>query len=107
MMLSKGIGELIKMPYFFMHEYKREKKYSGDPIGQMLDGMLIGQAKNKNNRPIYGCYVQGRFWFFSILEGTQYVISQAFDSSDLAEAKQIVYILLKLKQIILERLMID
>ena len=27
MMLSKGIGELIKTPYFFLHEYKREKKY--------------------------------------------------------------------------------
>lgn len=33
MMLSKGIGELIKTPYFFLHEYKREKKYSGDPVG--------------------------------------------------------------------------
>ncbi len=49
MMLSKGIGELIKAPYFFMHEYKHEKKYSGDPIGQMLGGMLIAQAKNNNN----------------------------------------------------------
>ncbi|MCU0342104.1 MAG: hypothetical protein MUE30_19715, partial [Spirosomaceae bacterium] len=36
MMLSKGIGEMIETPYFFLHEYKREKKYSGDPIGQML-----------------------------------------------------------------------
>ena len=25
MMLSKGIGEMIKTPYFFLHEYKREK----------------------------------------------------------------------------------
>ena len=69
MMLSKGIGELIKTPYFFLHEYKREKKYSGDPVGQMLGGMLIGQAKNNEGKPIYGCYVQGRFWFFSTLEG--------------------------------------
>ncbi len=105
MMLSKGIGELIKMPYFFMHEYKREKKYSGDPIGQMLGGMLIGQAKNNNGKPTYGCYVQGRFWFFSILEGKEYVISNAFDASDLEEAQQIIFILRKLKQIILERLM--
>jgi hypothetical protein len=62
MMLSKGIGELIKTPYFFLHErsaarYKREKKYAGDPGGQMLGGMLIGQAKNIDNNPIYGCYV--------------------------------------------------
>ncbi len=105
MMLSKGIGELIKMPYFFMHEYKREKKYSGDPIGQMLGAMLIGQAKNNNDRPIYGCYVQGRFWFFSVLVGNQYVISNSFNSSELEDAKQIIYILRKLKEIILERLM--
>lgn len=88
-----------------MHEYKREKKYSGDPIGQMLGAMLIGQAKNNNDRPIYGCYVQGRFWFFSVLVGNQYVISNSFNSSELEDAKQIIYILRKLKEIILERLM--
>jgi hypothetical protein len=105
MMLSKGIGELIKTPYFFLHEYKREKRYSGDPIGQMLGGMLIGQAKNNNAKPMYGCYVQGRFWFFSVLEGQQYCISRAFDASDFEQAKKIIYILRKLKIIILERLM--
>lgn len=105
MLLSKGIKELIKTPYFFLHEYKREKKYSGDPIGQMLGGMLIAQAQNNNGKPIYGCYVQGRFWFFSILEDKQYVISKAFDASEKEEALQIVFILRKLKQIILERLM--
>ncbi|HNL07380.1 MAG TPA: hypothetical protein PKH93_07400 [Chitinophagales bacterium] len=105
MLLSKGIKELIKTPYFFLHEYKREKKYSGDPIGQMLGGMLIAQAQNNNGKPIYGCYVQGRFWFFSILESKQYVISKAFDASEKEEALQIVFILRKLKQIILERLM--
>ena len=105
MLLSKGIKELIKTPYFFLHEYKREKKYSGDPIGQMLGGMLIAQAQNNNGKPIYGCYVQGRFWFFSILEDKQYVISKAFDASEKEEALQIVFILRQLKQIILERLM--
>lgn len=105
MMLSKGIGELIETPYFFMHEYKREKKYAGDPIGQMLGGMLIAQAKNKNDKPIYGCYVQGRFWFFSVLLGKQYVISKSFEASEVAEAKQVIFILRKLNTIILEQLM--
>jgi hypothetical protein len=105
MMLSKGIGELIKSPYFFMHEYKREKKYSGDPIGQMLGGMLIGQAKNKNGKPMYGCYVQGRFWFFCILEGKEYVISQPLNAGLLHDAETIVFILRKLNTLILERLM--
>jgi hypothetical protein len=104
MMLSKGIGELIKTPYFFMHEYKREKKYSGDPIGQMLGGMLIGQVKNHNDKPMYGCYVQGRYWYFSVLEGKQYVISEGFDTSKIEQAKQVIYILRNLNSIILERL---
>ncbi|HNI43663.1 MAG: hypothetical protein JNM36_16265 [Chitinophagales bacterium] len=104
MMLSKGIGELIETPYFFLHEYKREKKYSGDPIGQMLGGMLIGQAKNNNNKPIYGCYVQGRYWYFSVLEGKKYVISNSFNASELEDVCQIVFILRKLKKIILEYL---
>jgi hypothetical protein len=105
MLLSKGFGELIQTPYFFLHEYKREKKYSGDPVGQMLGGMLISQAKNNNRKPMYGCYVQGRFWFFSILMDKQYVISQAFDATKIAETKQIVMILRKMKELIHTQLM--
>ncbi len=105
MLLSKGFGELIETPYFFLHEYKREKKYSGDPIGQMLGGMLISQAKNNNGKPMYGCYVQGRFWFFSILEDKQYVISRSFDASDPIVAQQIIMILRKMKEIIHTKLL--
>ena len=104
MMLSKGIGELIKVPYFFLHEYKREKKYSGDPVGQMLGGMLVGQAKNNDGKPVYGCYVQGRFWFFSTMENNKFVVSNAYDSSNLEDMKKIIYILRKLKLIIDERM---
>ncbi len=109
MLLSKGIGELIETPYFFLHEYKREKKYSGDPVGQMLAGMLVGQAKNKNennnpDRPMYGCYVQGRFWFFSVLEGKEYVIAQSLDATDEVMAEKLVLILKNLNKIILETL---
>ena len=104
MMLSKGTGELIKTPYFFLHEYKREKKYSGDPIGQMLGGMLIGQAKNNDEKPIYGCYVQGRFWFFSILEGKKYMVSQPYNSSEIDDVQKVIFILRRLNEIILTRL---
>jgi hypothetical protein len=114
MMLSKGIGELIETPYFFMHEYKREKSSPfggterglGDPVGQMLGGMLIAQAKNQNDKPIYGCYVQGRFWFFCVLQGYEYVISKSFEASEIEEVQQIIFILRKLNTIILERLMV-
>ena len=105
MLLSSGIGEFIKKPYFFLHEYKREKKYSGDPIGQMLGGMLIGQAKNNNEKPMYGCYVQGRFWFFSILDGKKYVISQPYNSVKVDEAQHIIMILRRMKDIIHTTLM--
>ncbi len=105
MLLSSGIGELIKTPYFFLHEYKREKKYSGDPIGQMLGGMLISQAKNNNGKPMYGCYVQGRFWFFSILVGKEYVISQPYNSVKVDEAQQVIMILRRMKEIIHTTLM--
>jgi hypothetical protein len=105
MMLSKGIGEMIKTPYFFLHEYKREKKYSGDPVGQMLGGMLISQAKNNNEKPIYGCYVQGRYWFFATLEANKFVISKGFDSSEIDDVQKVIFILRKLNEIILKRLM--
>ena len=109
MLLAQGFGELIEIPYFFLHDdpplrYKREKKYAGDPVGQMLAGMLVGQAKNNNGKPMYGCYVQGRFWFFSVLEGRQYVVNRSFDATDEAVAEQIVLILRNLKQIILTEL---
>jgi hypothetical protein len=100
MVLSKGFGDLMQTPYFFLHEYKREKKYSGDPIGQMLGGMLISQTQNNNGKPMYGCYVQGRFWFFSILEGNQYVISQPYNSINIKESVQIIMILRKMKELI-------
>ena len=106
MMLSKGVGELFEAPYFFLHEYKREKKYSGDPIGQMLGAMLIAQAKNNNGKPIYGCYVQGRFWFFALLEGKNYIISPSFDSSKIDDVQKVIFILRRLNEIILKRLAI-
>ena len=104
MMISEGIGELIKTSYFFYMNINA-KKYSGDPIGQMLGSMLIGQAKNNNGKPMYGCYIQGRFWFFSILEEKEYVLSRSYDATQETEALQIIFILRKLNTIILEQLM--
>lgn len=66
--------------------------------------MLIGQAKNNDNKPIYGCYVQGRNWYFSLMEGEKYVVSKGFDSFEIDEVKQIIYVLRKLKIVINERM---
>lgn len=99
MLVSKGFGDIIETPYFFLHEYKREKKYIGDPTGQMLGGMLIAQSKNNDGKPVYGCYVQGRFWFFAILIGKEYIISQPLNAAEIQEAAQIVYMLRYIKKI--------
>ncbi|MBL7786437.1 MAG: hypothetical protein JNM36_11070 [Chitinophagales bacterium] len=103
MLLAKGIQGMIETAYFFA-EFE-DKRCNSDPIGKMLGAMLIAQANNNNGKPLYGCYVQGRFWFFSVLIGKQYVISNSFNASEITHLHQIIFILRKLKQIILERLM--
>ncbi len=81
-MLAKGRQKPIE-PYFFIHEYKQEtKRGSNDPKGQLLAELLVAQTRNENKFPLYGCYVLGRNWFFVILDGTEYVVSNAFNSSD-------------------------
>ncbi len=65
-----------EMPYFCLHEYKKESGSDGDPGGQCLAAMLVAQERNlPHGFPIYGCYVIGRFWFFMILKGKEYAVS--------------------------------
>jgi hypothetical protein len=40
--------------------------------------MVAAQAKNPAGLPIYGCYVSGRNWFFVLLEGEKYCVSDAY-----------------------------
>lgn len=40
--------------------------------------MLVAQTLNTAPHPIYGCYVLGRNWFFVVLTGTDYAISDDF-----------------------------
>jgi hypothetical protein len=86
-MLAKGRQRPIE-PYFFIHEwnatrYKQEtKRGSNDPKGQLLSELLTAQARNTNKFSLYGCYVLGRNWFFMVLDGSEYVVSNAFNSSD-------------------------
>jgi hypothetical protein len=69
----------------------------------MLAGMLVAQAKNDSNNPIYGAYVQGRFWFFAVLEDKHYTLSESFDATKEPDAQKIVLILRNLQKIILEK----
>jgi hypothetical protein len=90
-----------KVPYFCMQEYKRSKGDSHDPEGQMLAAMILAQSLNTDGKPLYGCWVQGKFWHFTVLLGTDYAVSRSFDATVATQLLQIVSILNKLKQLVL------
>jgi hypothetical protein len=81
-MLAVGKQKPVQ-PYFFIHEYKQEtKKGSSDPKGQLLSELITAQYRNEVNFPLYGCYVIGRYWYFAILDGNEYAVSNSFNASD-------------------------
>ncbi|MDX2303897.1 MAG: hypothetical protein NW226_13910 [Microscillaceae bacterium] len=83
-----------QIPFFFLNEYKAQRKVITDPQGQLLIAMLAAQAKNNGlNLPIYGMYNIGQLWFFLILVGKEYTVSKAFDATDAIDLKQIINLL--------------
>ncbi len=80
-MLAKGI-QIPRKPHFFLHEYKPEKRRDNDPLGQLLIAMVAAQVQNNDAKPIYGIYVNGRNWFFVVLEGQSYAVSVAYSADD-------------------------
>ncbi len=96
-MLAKGKQKPIQ-PYFFIHEYKQEsKRGSSDAKGQLLSELFTAQHLNEGQFPLYGCYVIGRNWFFVILEGKQYAVSDAYVASHKDDIYQIITILRQVK----------
>jgi hypothetical protein len=89
-------------PYFFLQEFKKGKGDKFDPEAQMLAAMIIAQELNQDKHPIYGAFVVGKNWVFSALNGASYCRSKQFDASESTELLQIIFILRKLKEIILE-----
>ena len=78
-------------PFFFLNEYKAQRKVVTDPQGQLLIAMLVAQAKNSAlNLPMYGMYNIGQLWFFVVLAGKEYTTSKAFDATDAQDLKQII-----------------
>lgn len=96
---TKGLNT-PKKPYFFLQELKKGKKSTNDPEAQMLAAMLAAQILNDEPSAIFGGYVVGRFWFFAILEGKNYTLSQALDVTKVADLHQITYCLRKIKEMI-------
>ena len=76
--------QIAVAPFYLLHEYKPESKALLDPKGQLLIAMVAAQQENEKiglTQPLYGSYVIGRLWFFVILNGKDYVISDAFDAT--------------------------
>lgn len=57
----------IRNTFFAFNEFKKEVAFKGDPAGQVLSHVLVGQMLNTLPQPIYGCYVLGRDWYFMAL----------------------------------------
>jgi len=100
LIIAKGKGEVLKTPYFCFHEYKRTKKNPADPIAQVLEAMLIAQEMNKNGKPVYGAYVIGKDWYFMVMEGKEYCISESYSATNKQELLQIIAILREFRVIL-------
>lgn len=105
-LLAKPLGLTTpQSPYFFLQEFKKGKGDSYDPEGQMLAAMLVAQKLNQGHeqtaaRPIYGAWLTGSIWYFTVLENQNYYFSQALDATQKDQLLQIIFILRKLKELI-------
>jgi hypothetical protein len=78
-MLATGFFNKPQKPYFHFQEYKPSKP-TGDSMAQLLEAFLIAQEKNKNNKPLYGIEIVGRYWKFVTFKDRTYCISPSYDS---------------------------
>ncbi len=78
-MVASGRRE-PKKPFFAFQEYKRNLDPHGDPAGQALAAMLVGQRLDEQAKPLYGCYVVGNNWRFMTLEQKEYAISPDYSA---------------------------
>lgn len=108
------------LPFFFIHEYKKEEGAANDPRGQLLVTMLAAYFLHQippkptlldlspshfyKNMPIYGAYVLGRFWFFATLYQQEYCFSNAFNATEKKDLHRIIEILKTQKAMIIERM---
>jgi hypothetical protein len=106
-MLAKGILDVHKKPYFHFQEYKPHKKPFGDSMAQLLEAFLIGQAKNANQKPLYGVEIIGESWKFVLMEGKDYCTSPTFICTEKDDLLKIIAILRKFKHILMTRLIFD
>jgi hypothetical protein len=106
-MLAKGILNVHKQPYFHFQEYKPQLNPTGEPMAQLLEAFLIGQAKNKTPKPLYGLEIIGEYWKFVILDGKDYCVSKSYSCTEKDDLLQIIAILRNFKHILMTRLIFD
>ncbi len=77
-----ALGEQIpRQPFFFIHEYKPLNKTTpSDPLGQLLIAMIATQTLNTVERPLFGVYIIGSLWWFVVLEGNKYAVSEPYNA---------------------------
>jgi hypothetical protein len=106
-MMAKGILNVHENPYFHFQEYKPKLNPTGEPMAQLLEAFLIGQTKNKVQKPLYGVEIVGEYWKFVILDGKDYCISPTFVCTEKDDLLKIIAILRKFKHILMTRLIFD
>ena len=91
------------VPYFFLQEFSPHlpPKLGGgwgegdrnDPEAQMLVAMLLAQQANADGKPLYGAWLQGENWYFTVLNGLEYCRSKIYVATNRTQLEQIVYML--------------
>ena len=90
---------------FFLQEYKRGKGNISDPDGQLLAEMLASRTlNNQDNEVMYGVVVIGRSWYFVVLKGREYAMSNFYDSMNTEKLIEIFEILKASKKIIEQKI---
>ncbi len=100
-MLATGISR-PKEPFFFLHEYKRQFRGENDPLAQLLAAMLVARELNAKERPLYGAVVQGLNWFFVVLDGGSYSVSEVYIATDKDDVFRIIAVL-RMMNVIIDR----
>ena len=103
--IAKGLLDYMIRPFFHFQEYKPGKNPTRDPMAQLLEAFLIGQAKNDDGKPLYGCEVVGAIWRFITMEKRTYCVSKTYDSTDKEDLLKIISILRKFREILETKLL--
>lgn len=103
MVASPTQGGRPKAPYFFLQEFKKGKGDGIDAEAQVLVAMLLAQQQNNDGKPLYGAWLIGENWCFTVLNGNEYCISESLKGTDAKDLEKIVFMIQHLKTIIQNR----